>query len=189
MLGRRSRVDGTGREVFTGRRARKAIEAGDFQTIVQMLQDADPGVRRDTANACMTIDRAAPPFLVAALLGAAADPDSQVRGQAILALGSIRAPEGADVFLRALSEDEDDWSIPMFAATAIGWMPDPRAVEGLTRVLEHDDPLVRGAAAFALGSIGTSKCAAVLRARQEKERDSDVRALIEEALGKIEARS
>ena len=174
--------------MFTGRRAKKAIRAGDFQTIVQMLQDSDPGVRADTANACMEIDPGgAPPFLVAALLGAAADPDLQVRGQAILALGSVRAPEGPDIFLRALNED--DWLIQMFAATAIGWMPDVRAVDGLTRLLEHEDSLVRGAAAFALGSVGTDECASALRALQEKERYRDVRKSIEEALGKIEDRS
>jgi HEAT repeat-containing taxis protein len=126
----------------------------------------------------------ADPTLVSALLRAAVEPEAQVRGQAILALGSIRAPDGADIFLRALSED--DWANQMFAATAIGWMPDPRAVEGLGRLLQHEEPLVRGAAAFALGAIGTDESAAVLRASREEERDPDVREAIDEALGKLD---
>jgi HEAT repeat protein len=169
--------------VFTGRRAKKAIKSRDFQAVVEMLNDGDPGVRSDTANACMTIEAGtAPPFLVATLLRAAADAEAQVRGQAIPALGSIRAPEGRDVFLRSLSEE--DWSNQMFAAIAIGWMPDPRAVEGVSRLLEHDEPLVRGAAAFALGAMGTPECATLLHARREKERDPDVREAIDEGLVK-----
>jgi HEAT repeat protein len=167
------------------RDAKRAVEARDVQTLLQLLSDPDdPEVRANTANQCMNLPpEAADPTLVSALLRAAVEPEAQVRGQAILALGSMRAPEGADIFLRALSED--DWSILMFAATAIGWMPDQRAIGGLGRLLQHEEPLVRGSAAFALGAIGSDESAAVLRVSREEERDPDVREAIDEALGKL----
>jgi HEAT repeat protein len=169
--------------VFGDRRAKRAVKAGDTQTLVDLLADADPKVRANTANACMEIlPGSTTPALVAALLRTASDPESKVRGQAVLALGSVRAEEARDLFLRSLADE--DWLVRMFAATAIGWMPDPRAVEGVGRLLEHDEPFVRGAAAFTLGAIGTPECATLLHARRERERDPDVREAIDEGLVK-----
>jgi HEAT repeat protein len=170
--------------MFGDRRAKRAVKAGDMQTLVDLLADADPKVRANTANACMEISPgSAAPALVAALFRAASDPESQVRGQAILALGSIRADDARDLFLRSLTDE--DWLVRMFAATAIGWMPDPRAVEPVIKLLDEDDPLVRGAAAFTLGAIGEARSVPALQAQLEAERDRDARAAIEEALGKL----
>ena len=167
------------------RDAKRAVEAGDVQALLQLLSDPDPEVRMNTANQCMNLrPESADPTLIGALLRAAVEPDAGVRGQAILALGSLRAPEAADLFLRALSED--DWANLVFAATAIGWMPDPRAIDGLGRLLKHDEPLVRAAAGFALGSIGTDDAVALLRASREEERDPDIREATDEALRKLE---
>ena len=86
------------------RAARRAAKSGDWTTLVDLLGDPDPKVRTNTANACMLEPPpgSAPSSLVGSLLRAAADPEGEVRGQAILALGSIRDPEGPDVFLRGL---------------------------------------------------------------------------------------
>jgi HEAT repeat protein len=122
------------------RAAKRAVRAKDFATLVALLEDPDSKIHFSTANACMLLEPgSAPPSLVDALLRAAADPDGEVRGQAILALGSVRPPEAPDVFLRALSDE--DWGVRMFAATAIGWMPDPRATTLLVGLLEDEQPL------------------------------------------------
>jgi hypothetical protein len=41
--------------VFGDRRAKRAVKAGDAQTLVTLLADTDPKVRANTANACMEI--------------------------------------------------------------------------------------------------------------------------------------
>ncbi len=168
------------------RAARRAAKSGDWTTLVDLLGDPDPKVRTNTANACMLIPPgSAPSSLVGSLLRAAADPAGEVRGQAILALGSIRAPEGPDVFLRALSDG--DWGVRMFAATAIGWMPDPRATSLLEGLLRDEQPFVREFAVFALGEIGDPGVEPALEALLENERDTQVKKWAKEALEKLRA--
>jgi HEAT repeat protein len=170
------------------RAAKRAVRAGDFAALVALLADSDSRVRFQTANACMLLEPgSAPPSLVGALLRAAADPDGEVRGQAILALGSIRPPEAPDVFLRALSDE--DWGVRMFAATAIGWMPDPRATALLVGLLEDEQPFVREFAVSALEAIGDPTVIPAIEALLENERDSAVKKSSKEALLKLRGRS
>ncbi len=170
------------------RAAKRAVRAKDFATLVALLADPDSKVRFSTANACMRLEPgSAPPSLVGALLRAAADPDGEVRGQAILALGSVRPPEAPDVFLRALSDE--DWGVRMFAATAIGWMPDPRATTRLVGLLEDEQPFVREFAVSALEAIGDPTVIPAIEALLENERDSAVKKTSKQALQKLRGRS
>ena len=87
-----------------GRAAKRAVRAGDFAALVALLGDPDHKVRANTENACMLLEPgSAPSSLVGALLHAAADPEGEVRGQAILALGSIRSPEAPSASTSASS--------------------------------------------------------------------------------------
>lgn len=166
------------------RAAKRAVRAEDWGTLVALLGDPDSKVRFNTANACMLLKPGSgSPSLVGALLRAAADPEGEVRGQAILALGSIRSPEAPDVFLRALSDE--DWGVRMFAATAIGWMPDPRATGPLERLLGDEQPFVRQFVVFALGEIGDPGVIPAIEALLENERDSEVKKWSKEALEKL----
>lgn len=65
-------------------------------------------------------------------------------------------------------------------AVALGNSGDPGAVPALERALEHEEPLVRAHAAWALGRLGAREA---LRARREHEKDPVVCAEIEAALG------
>lgn len=65
---------------------------------------------------------------------------------------------------------------------ALGNLGDPTAVPLLVHALEDDEPLIRGAAAWALGQLATSEAAAALRRRLEMEAESDVRSEILAAL-------
>jgi HEAT repeat protein len=163
------------------RAARRAAKSGDWTTLVDLLGNPDPKVRMNTANACMLAEPGSTPSsLVGALLRAAADAEGEVRGQAILALGSVRAPEGPDVFLRALSDE--DWGVRMFAATAIGWMPDPRATTLLVGLLEDEQPFVRQFAVFALEEIGDPTIVPAIEKLLEDERDTVVKKWAKDAL-------
>jgi HEAT repeat protein len=89
-----------------------------------------------------------------------------------------------DVFIRALSDE--DWGVRMFAATAIGWMPDPRATALLVRLLEDDQPFVRQFAVFALEEIGDPTVVPAIEKLLENERDTEVKKWAKEALEKLE---
>jgi epoxyqueuosine reductase len=74
-------------------------------------------------------------------------------------------------------------------AVALGNEGDPRAVPALVEALSHDEPLVRGHAAWALSRIGAPSAAQPLEARLRIENDPEVRAELEWALGELRAAS
>jgi epoxyqueuosine reductase len=69
------------------------------------------------------------------------------------------------------------------AALALGNERDQRAVPALLRALEDEEPLVRGAAAWALGQIGGVEAISALQERLEVEKDDGVAGEIRAALG------
>lgn len=71
------------------------------------------------------------------------------------------------------------------AAVALGNAKDPRAVPALVEALRHQEPLVRGHAAWALGVLADSRARAPLEARLEEEPERAVREEIEWALSEL----
>ncbi len=71
------------------------------------------------------------------------------------------------------------------AAVALGNARDPRGVPALLDALAHDEALVRGHAAWALGRIGDPRARAPLESRLEEEREPSVREEIEWALSEL----
>jgi epoxyqueuosine reductase len=67
------------------------------------------------------------------------------------------------------------------AAIALGNRRDPTALPILEKALAEPEPVVRGAAAWALGRLGLAEAAAVLRTRRTQETDASVIAEIEAA--------
>jgi epoxyqueuosine reductase len=68
------------------------------------------------------------------------------------------------------------------AAIVLGNHPTPVAIPALTRGLNDDEPLVRGACAWALGQHTQSAAQDALRRRHQTETDIDVREEIAAAL-------
>ena len=68
------------------------------------------------------------------------------------------------------------------AAIALGNHHDPRAVPVLVESLADEEPLIRGAAAWALGRIGTAGAIAALQARLPTEADPAVQEELQAAL-------
>ena len=68
------------------------------------------------------------------------------------------------------------------AATILGNQRAAEAIPALLRGLNDDEPLVRGACAWALGEIHTEQAKSALRSRSTKEEDAVVRAEIEAAM-------
>ena len=73
----------------------------------------------------------------------------------------------------------------MFAATAIGWMPDPRATTLLVGLLEDEQPFVRQFAVFALEEIGDATVVPAIEKLLEDERDTVVKKWAKDALKKL----
>ncbi|HVQ30152.1 MAG TPA: M56 family metallopeptidase [Vicinamibacteria bacterium] len=98
-------------------------------------------------------ERRAPPpdRVVAALTGAVRDTDSEVRKEAVYALGELRAPQGAPALASALSDQ--DAEVRSQAAFALGQIRSEAAVGPLTTALADKAPEVRQQAVFALGQI------------------------------------
>ncbi|HID21084.1 MAG TPA: tRNA epoxyqueuosine(34) reductase QueG [Planctomycetaceae bacterium] len=68
------------------------------------------------------------------------------------------------------------------AALVLGNSRDPNAVPALVRALQDPEPLVRAAAAWALGQFPTSEARTALKLRLASEHNADVRQEIENAL-------
>lgn len=69
------------------------------------------------------------------------------------------------------------------AAIVLGNRPDPPATAALIRGLNDEEPLVRGACAWALGRYGSKEAQIALEQRLEEEAEERVRLEIETALG------
>jgi epoxyqueuosine reductase len=67
-------------------------------------------------------------------------------------------------------------------AVALGNSRDPRAVPALSKALSHEEPLVRGHSAWALGAIGSEASREPLARRLAIEKEPEVRDEIERAL-------
>ncbi|WP_417386034.1 tRNA epoxyqueuosine(34) reductase QueG [Gimesia sp.] len=75
------------------------------------------------------------------------------------------------------------------AAIVLGNRGDASAVPALNNVLNDAEPLIRGAAAWALGQLGATETLVNLNAQLSVEQDSTVRRELQQALAEIEKRS
>lgn len=92
------------------------------------------------------------PRVRAALLGALADEDPEVRARAAKALGLVGYTGAMVPLVRALSDPL--WFVRLHAARALGLLGHPRAIPGLLGVLTDEWWQVRAAAAHALRRLG-----------------------------------
>jgi HEAT repeat protein len=94
----------------------------------------------------------------------------------------LKSKGDVDGLIEAL-EYQDDHNIRLAAATALGRIGDPRAVDPLISALE-DQPRVREVAAMALGEIGDPRAVESL-IRALEDADWELRSMIAKSLGKI----
>ncbi|ACL17995.1 HEAT repeat domain-containing protein [Methanosphaerula palustris] len=113
------------------------------------LSAEDDAVRMVAAEVLGQIGIESVPLLLKALQ----DPYYQVRVTAADALGQIRDQRALSPLVNLLIEDEDE-EVRSQAAHALGELRNPATTEVLVRALHDQYPVVRGAAARALGMIG-----------------------------------
>ncbi|MEE9233992.1 MAG: HEAT repeat domain-containing protein [Candidatus Acidoferrales bacterium] len=154
-------------------------------------------------DATRELKRASDPGVVELLLTALEEVDPEAVANAAYALGELQDPRAVEplaVVVRGGRPNSDGWTrlrvFPheMFsalqdtakveAATALGQIGDPRAVEPLVEVLQDEPSKVRRAAAQALGTLGAVRALEPLLAALEDE-SPDVRREAAKALGHI----
>jgi HEAT repeat protein len=113
-------------------------DARDVGGLIALLGSGSTDERADAANALAELGAGeAEDVLISAL----ADPEVEVRGQAIFALGQLRStrafPRIAD-FLH-----DSDWSLRVFAVNALTWIDHEQAVELVRPLADDEDELVR----------------------------------------------
>ena len=110
--------------------------------------------------------------------------DSEVRLEAVTAIGARKLKKASGVLRCALSDQ--DVLVRAQAAESLGWLQEQPASRALLKLMRRDpDELVRAYAASALGDIGDSKRKQSLVIALRTERSALVRAHIYEALIKL----
>lgn len=127
---------------------REKLEQLATRDPLPFLEDTDATIRRLAISAAAPLDGEA---VTAAITKCLSDSNEHVRAEAV----EVLAHRGIDVALvePALHDPAD--RVAEAAATALGELADPAAVEALMHTAEnHQSPLVREAAVAALGAIG-----------------------------------
>jgi hypothetical protein len=152
-------------------------------------RDASPEVRRRATVALGALGRLAPVDVLQPLADALDDPDAGVRAIAVRRLAGVGEP--AFRILRAALRHLDP-DVRSGAARSIVAIPSRQshAIAALIEVLSDPDAGVRASAVRTLGALGPAAgdASAELRARMARETSSEVRALMEQALGTIAPR-
>jgi HEAT repeat protein len=127
-----------------------ADDATSALALDRSLHDADPNVRAAAAAALVEVSGA--PHAVVALAELAAHADEDTRRAAFHAIQGLDIPELFHLASPGMSDTTP--SVRVEAARAIATLDPQRALGPLTEALGDEHPLVRGAAAEALGLIG-----------------------------------
>jgi HEAT repeat protein len=117
------------------------------------------------------------------LLEALDDPEAAVRGQAALAIGSLKSQRAVPRLLE-LTQDSD-WFVRVAALNGLGYIDPAIPAEPALAALGDDEPLVRQAAALNIGGSKDPVAVDLLMQALESDPDWAVREAAAEALGDI----
>ena len=149
-------------------------------SLIAALGSADPGKRERAASELI----AAPdPRAEEPLLQALDDPEAGVRGQAALAVGSLKS-QGAIARLLELTKDSN-WFVRVAALNGLGYIDPALPAEPALAALSDDEPLVRQAAALNLGASADPVAVDMLMEALAHDSDWAVREAAADALGEI----
>jgi HEAT repeat protein len=142
----------------------------DVMKAYQDARDDDPRIRQYLSMVLGNLgDRRATPLLEAA---AAAEPNSDTRLYATLALGRLHDPAAVPTLIKLAADDEHD--IRKSAVYALGEIGDPRALDTLAQKANDQTPDVRFNAAIALARFGDKRGIGALREMLDRTRLNQV---------------
>jgi len=163
----------------------KIRDQSTVQDLIEALEDPSALVRNSAAHA---LGRMSAVSAASSLVSLLKDDDYSVRGAAARAIREIRANEAVSYLIAFLAEmdvgtiEEVPERARGRAATALGVIGNPEAVQQLCHILLHDkSEKVRGKAAHALGLIGSNAAVpalcSVLRSESTRIQQSSAMAL------------
>jgi HEAT repeat protein len=122
--------------LFRRSKAERLADAGDVAGLLTLLQSGSKRERADAANALATH-----PDAEDALITSLSDPENEVRGQAIFALGQLRSKR-AFAPIADFLHDRDS-IIRVFAVNALGFIDWQQSLDLIRPLADDEDELVR----------------------------------------------
>lgn len=119
-----------------------------------------PGMTKALLQVTGRLGRAADPGMIRTL---ASHPDSEVRVEAVRALGLV-APDAESAAVCLAAMDDPEWPVRALAASSLGRLRDARAIPRLARAMGDPAYWVRHHAAEAMAELGEPGAAALRRA-------------------------
>jgi HEAT repeat protein len=122
--------------LFRRARAKRLEKAGDVAGLIVLLQSGSTDDRADAAQALARFPEAED-----ALIAALSDPENEVRGQAIWALGELGSKRAFGQIADFLQDG--DSILRVFAVNALAWIDHAESVELVRPLADDEDDLVR----------------------------------------------
>ena len=156
--------------------------------LADMMAHKEPRVRQAAAGA---LGRLGTSRALLALLQGLNDASSDVRLQSVVSIASQKNPRAVPWIIEAL-EHEQDLDVQAALLSALGTAPTEDGVARLVRAAEAGGMLVRKPVALRLRAIEALAEAATPSARQalqslQSDRDREIRAAVQQAMGKMTA--
>jgi hypothetical protein len=170
------------------REMRSDRERGGWTTeeAARRLEDPDPTVRLEAVKALAETNSSKSHEYVMQAVG---DSDPRVAAAAVDALGRMGAKEASTLLAQRLFLSAASPGLRQHILVALGKIRDPAAARPVLEFTQGEtDPKIRGTAIRVIGEIGDSSTLTELRTFGEQEKDPQMKALVQEAVAKIEAR-
>jgi len=158
------------------------FKIGDKDTLIRCIDHEDPLVR---SGICEVLGALNAEEAIDLLLERLEKDDSEdVKRSASMAISYISSPSSVDPLIYMVYYGDNN--TVMYSIQTLGDMKVEESLEALIASLYHYDPLVRAAAAEAMGKIGSPKVIPGLKEALLGEENVYVRENLEEAIEKIE---
>ena len=174
--------------IKSDREMRSDRERGGWtpEEAARRLDDPDPTVRLEAVKALAETNSSKSQEY---LMRAVGDSDPRVAATAVDALGRMGAKDASTFLAQRLFLAGTNPGLRQRILVALGRIHDPAAARPILDFMQSEtDPKVRGIAIRVIGEIGDDSTLVELRTFGEQEKDAQVKALVQEAEAKIEAR-
>jgi len=158
----------------------------NLEEVAHRMADPQPDVRLEAVKA---LAESNDPRAHEYLMQAVEDSDPRVAAAAVDALGRMGAKDASTFLAQRLFLAGTNPGLRQRILVALGRIHDPAVARSILDFMQSEtDPKVRGTAIRVIGEIGDDSTLSELRTFGEQEKDAQVKALVQEAEAKIEAR-
>jgi MFS family permease len=163
------------------------LRGNPFQAMGSLLRYHRAKDEQATVLMTERLSRSRSTLTVNELLDALRDPRFNVRFEAVISIGRMRAdPRLVSALVELL--DGSELALSVVAAWALGRMGDDRALEPLHKALDSKYRSIQVHSARALGALGDQRAAQMLLSRLASEENKGLRMAFASALGQLQSR-